>query len=53
MTIFVEEGQLLGEDIAMLARDALLSTSFEHVGRETKGVSAERVVEVLRRFIES
>lgn len=41
---------LYGEDIAILAGDALLSTSFEHVARETKGVPAERVVDVLRRL---
>jgi geranylgeranyl diphosphate synthase, type II len=41
---------LYGEDIAILAGDALLSTSFEHVARETKGVPAERVVEVLARL---
>ena len=41
---------LYGEDIAILAGDALLSTSFEHVARETKGVPAERVVEVLMRL---
>lgn len=28
----------------------MLSTSFEHVARETKGVPADRVVEVLRRL---
>lgn len=39
-----------GEDIAILAGDALLSTSFEHVAANTKGVPAERVVEVLRRL---
>lgn len=39
-----------GEDIAILAGDALLSTSFEHVAEHTKGVPAERVVEVLRRL---
>eukprot|EP01038_Epipyxis_sp_PR26KG_P011096 gene11096-14891_t len=41
---------LYGEDIAILAGDALLSTSFEHVARETKGVPAERIVEVIRRL---
>ena len=41
---------LYGEDIAILAGDALLSTSFEHVARETKNVPAERIVEVLRRL---
>ena len=38
---------LYGDDVAILAGDALLSTSFEHVARETKGVPAERVVQVL------
>lgn len=42
-----------GEDIAILAGDALLSTAFEHCARETKGVPAERVVEVLRRLGQS
>ena len=32
---------LYGEDVAILAGDALLSTSFEHVAAETKGVPAE------------
>eukprot|EP00595_Chromulina_sp_UTEXLB2642_P001262 CAMPEP_0196764818 /NCGR_PEP_ID=MMETSP1095-20130614/6906_1 /TAXON_ID=96789 ORGANISM="Chromulina nebulosa, Strain UTEXLB2642" /NCGR_SAMPLE_ID=MMETSP1095 /ASSEMBLY_ACC=CAM_ASM_000446 /LENGTH=302 /DNA_ID=CAMNT_0042121317 /DNA_START=110 /DNA_END=1018 /DNA_ORIENTATION=+ len=41
---------LYGEDVAILAGDALLSTSFEHVARETKGIPAERIVEVLRRL---
>lgn len=41
---------LYGEDIAILAGDALLSTSFEHVARETKNVPADRVVEVLLRL---
>jgi geranylgeranyl diphosphate synthase type II len=41
---------IYGEDIAILAGDALLSTSFEHVARETKGVPADRVVEVLARL---
>lgn len=41
---------LYGEDVAILAGDALLSTSFEHVARETKNVPAERTVEVLRRL---
>lgn len=41
---------LYGEDVAILAGDALLSTSFEHVAAYTKGVPAERVLEVLRRL---
>lgn len=41
---------LFGEDIAILAGDALLSTAFEHCATHTTGVPAERVVEVLRRL---
>jgi geranylgeranyl diphosphate synthase type II len=41
---------LYGEDVAILAGDALLSTSFEHVAAHTQGVPAERVVDVLRRL---
>ena len=41
---------LYGEDVAILAGDALLSTSFEHVAAHTKGIPAERTVEVLRRL---
>ena len=39
-----------GEDVATLAGDALLSTSFEHVARHTKGVAAERVLDVVIRL---
>lgn len=41
---------IYGEDVAILAGDSLLSTSFEHVARETKGVPAERVVDVIARL---
>mmetsp|Transcript_15300 Transcript_15300/g.22520 ORF Transcript_15300/g.22520 Transcript_15300/m.22520 type:complete len:352 (-) Transcript_15300:35-1090(-) len=41
---------IYGEDVAILAGDALLSTSFEHVARETKGVDAERVLDVVVRL---
>ena len=42
---------LYGEDVAILAGDALLSTSFEHVAAYTpKSVPAERTVDVLRRL---
>lgn len=41
---------LYGEDVAILAGDALLSTSFEYVAANTKGVPAERIVDVLRRL---
>lgn len=39
-----------GEDIAILAGDALLSTSFQHVAQETKGVDADRVLDVVIRL---
>jgi geranylgeranyl diphosphate synthase type II len=39
-----------GEDIAILAGDALLSTAFEHVATHTKNVPAERILEVIRRL---
>lgn len=39
---------LYGEDVAILAGDAMLSTAFEYVAANTKGVPAERVVKVLR-----
>jgi len=38
---------LYGDDVAILAGDAMLSEAFAHVARETKGVPAERVVKVL------
>ena len=38
--------KVFGEDIAILAGDALLTYSFEHVARDTKGVPAERVLKV-------
>mmetsp|Transcript_28586 Transcript_28586/g.51670 ORF Transcript_28586/g.51670 Transcript_28586/m.51670 type:complete len:340 (-) Transcript_28586:186-1205(-) len=41
---------IYGEDVAILSGDSLLSTSFEHVARHTKGVSAEKVVEVIARL---
>ncbi len=39
--------QVYGEDIAILAGDALLSFAFEHIARSTQGVSAERVLRVI------
>lgn len=39
---------LYGDDVAILAGDAMLSEAFAHVARETQGVPAERVVHVLR-----
>lgn len=41
---------LYGEDVAILAGDALLSTSFEYVAEHTKNVPAERVVKVLQKL---
>jgi len=41
---------IYGEDVAILAGDSLLSTSFEHVARHTKGVPAERVLDVIARL---
>ena len=38
---------LYGDDVAILAGDAMLSTAFEYVAKNTKGVPAERVVTVL------
>eukprot|EP00879_Flechtneria_rotunda_P002496 GHRR01002694.1.p1 GENE.GHRR01002694.1~~GHRR01002694.1.p1 ORF type:complete len:346 (+),score=130.90 GHRR01002694.1:162-1199(+) len=39
--------KVYGEDIAILAGDALLTYAFEHIARDTKGVSADRVVRVI------
>jgi geranylgeranyl diphosphate synthase type II len=41
---------VFGEDIAILAGDALLSSSFEYVASHTKGIPAERILEVIRRL---
>ena len=40
--------QVYGEDMAILAGDALLSLSFEHIARETRGVDPSRVLQVGR-----
>lgn len=42
-----------GEDIAILAGDALLSKSFEHCAKFTQGVEAGRVVQVIARLGEA
>ena len=39
-----------GEDVAILAGDALLSDSFKHVAQNTKGVDPERVLDVIVRM---
>eukprot|EP00543_Licmophora_paradoxa_P011219 CAMPEP_0202458290 /NCGR_PEP_ID=MMETSP1360-20130828/24066_1 /ASSEMBLY_ACC=CAM_ASM_000848 /TAXON_ID=515479 /ORGANISM="Licmophora paradoxa, Strain CCMP2313" /LENGTH=316 /DNA_ID=CAMNT_0049078763 /DNA_START=155 /DNA_END=1105 /DNA_ORIENTATION=+ len=41
---------IYGEDVAILAGDALLSDSFKHVAENTKGVAAERVLDVVIRL---
>lgn len=41
---------IYGEDVAILAGDALLSSSFEYVVTYTKDIPAERIVEVIRRL---
>eukprot|EP00965_Chrysotila_dentata_P261672 6214334-Pleurochrysis_carterae.AAC.3 len=33
--------KLYGDDVAILAGDAMLSTAFEHVARETKGARTQ------------
>ena len=38
---------MYGEDVAVLAGDALLTFSFEHIAKNTKGVSADRVLRVI------
>uniref|UniRef100_A0A7S0ZLI6 Geranylgeranyl diphosphate synthase n=1 Tax=Timspurckia oligopyrenoides TaxID=708627 RepID=A0A7S0ZLI6_9RHOD len=42
-----------GEDIAILAGDAMLAKSFEYVARNTKDVSPERVLRVIALLAES
>jgi len=45
---------LFGEDVAILAGDALLSTSFEHVARFTpKSIPADRTLDVIARLGQS
>lgn len=46
---------IYGDDVAILAGDALLSTSFEHCARGSAeaGVPPERIVEVIRRLGEA
>lgn len=42
-----------GEDIAILAGDALLSTSIEYLAKHSKDIPAARLVEVIHRITES
>lgn len=39
-----------GEDVAILAGDALLSDSFKHVAQETKNVDPDRILDVVMRL---
>lgn len=39
--------KVYGENIAILSGDALLTYSFEHVAKSTKGASADRVLRVI------
>ena len=39
--------KVYGEEMAILAGDALLSHAFEYIGRETKGVDADKVLRVI------
>jgi geranylgeranyl diphosphate synthase type II len=39
--------QVYGENMAILAGDALLTYAFEHICRDTKGVPAEQLVRVV------
>lgn len=39
--------KVYGEDMAILAGDALLSLAFEYIARETRGVEASRVLQVI------
>jgi geranylgeranyl diphosphate synthase type II len=41
---------VFGEAIAILAGDALLSSSFEYVATQTKGVAVDRILEVIKRL---
>ena len=43
-------GRRYGEDVAILAGDALLSTTFQHVAQRTVGVEPERVLDVVIRL---
>jgi geranylgeranyl pyrophosphate synthase len=42
--------KVYGEDVAILAGDALLTLAFEYICRETRGVAPERIVRVSISF---
>ena len=49
-TIFEEaltNHKVYGEEMVILAGDALLSHAFEYIARETKGVLAEKILRVI------
>lgn len=41
---------LYGDDVAILAGDALLSTSFQHVAENTEGIPANKIVDIVVRL---
>uniref|UniRef100_A0A5B6ZV75 Putative geranyl diphosphate synthase large subunit n=1 Tax=Davidia involucrata TaxID=16924 RepID=A0A5B6ZV75_DAVIN len=45
--------KVFGEDVAVLAGDALLSFAFEHIATATVGVSSERIVRVIGELAKS
>ncbi|XP_052197103.1 geranylgeranyl pyrophosphate synthase, chloroplastic-like [Diospyros lotus] len=45
--------KVFGEDIAVLAGDALLAFAFEHVATATKGVSSEKILRVIGELAKS
>jgi geranylgeranyl diphosphate synthase, type II len=42
--------KVYGEDIAILAGDALLAYAFEYIASQTEGVPADRIIDVVRRL---
>jgi geranylgeranyl diphosphate synthase, type II len=42
--------KVYGEDIAILAGDALLAYAFEYIASQTEGLPADRIVDVVRRL---
>ena len=48
-TLFLHQ-VIYGEDVAILAGDALLSTSFQYAAENTKGVALDRVLDVVVRL---
>ena len=42
--------KVYGEDVAVLAGDALLTYAFEHIATQTKGASPERVLQVVAQL---